>query len=402
MMTQTRTTWMLATLSAVAAASGQDPDALPYPYGKQFVLGLYSVPVDHLAEVKAAGWNVVHTYGFKPEFLTAVGQAGLVSLAPLPRRGEQVDEAAIKQRIVELAASDALCWWDIPEELRYWRADEWAMVRDYPTWTRELDPRRRPVMMYFPNHYDAAALARYVPHLDLITAGCYTDATGQPRAWVRWRVEQQVQAIRLAGHEIGPDYLNGQRTVVSALGLYYPKNSATITSGVAAYHDFWSAICSGAQGILLFSYWHKRDDPFLEQAWTDYCRAAAQIRGEEHLGEVVLYGTVEPKVSARVVSGPPLGDVLQTAGQAAELRYPSVNVRAWRWNDQLYLVAVNSNRRGVTAEIAGLPDGLTEGEALFEQTKDAAPRRLAVAGGTLTDAFDGYGVHLYKLPLPKP
>ena len=71
------------------------------------------------------------------------------------------------------------------------------------------------------------------------------------------------------------------------------------------------------------------------------------------------------------------------------MRYPSLNVRAMRWNGSLYVLVVNSAERGVKARLFGLPEGATEAVALFEPASEDepdAPRVLPVAGGSLDQA----------------
>ena len=71
------------------------------------------------------------------------------------------------------------------------------------------------------------------------------------------------------------------------------------------YHDFWSAIASGARGISVFAYWHAlHDDPSLTNNLQQLNLAASQITGSEKLGNVVLYGTRNTNVTFSVISRP--------------------------------------------------------------------------------------------------
>jgi hypothetical protein len=312
------------------------PEQLVYPEGTRFPLGLYSIHTEEeMAEAAQAGWNIAHRYSFEASFLDLVQAAGWTALPhltgkcrqPLPvqqpaaqtgdarrqppttgaaaanpeeagdtgkgfeaeERAQTEEEAA--EVIRELGAYDCVAWWDLPEEQRYWRDEEFELIQNLSAWTRKYDPRQRPNYMYIPGHYAADAIARYVPYLDIIGAGTYTEYAQQPRAWVRWRTEETIRGIELAGYEIGPDYRNGQKTPIGIPMLFYSRDHCFAAMGPRqAYHDFWSCIASGARGILLFSYWHKRDLPLLQESWElGYKRAAANLMSDGKLDQAVLF-----------------------------------------------------------------------------------------------------------------
>ena len=69
---------MLATSSAWGA-EGVSPE------GDRFPLALYSIQsVEEMKGAKRYGWNVAHTYGFKPAFLQTCDEGGMLALASLP------------------------------------------------------------------------------------------------------------------------------------------------------------------------------------------------------------------------------------------------------------------------------------------------------------------------------
>lgn len=393
---------ILTAMIVTTAASAQlDPAARPYPQGDRFPLGLYSVHTgDGLEEVGAEGWNFGHRYSFTPDYLDRAAAAGLFALAHIDVVEDDADGTKTTALIADMATRESVLWWDLPEEMRYWRQDEVDKIKKLCALTREVDPLKRPNFMYNPNHRSAEALAQFVDELDIIGAGCYTEYAHQPRSWVRWRIESEIEAIHIAGHEVGRDYLNGQRTPIAVLMLFGNGEKADVISPLEARHDFWSSICAGAQGVLIFSYWHKRDTQVLEKSYQEYAKAARQISGDERLGQVFLFGEPVKDVRFAVTKGPLMGAPFQPNGYDTEMRYPSLNVRAMKWNGNLYVLAVNSAERGVTATISGLPETVTQATALFEPaSKDEpdAPRMLPIAGGSLTDVFAGLGVHIYKI-----
>jgi len=395
---------LLTAVSAPAQPPAIDLSQVPYPEGELFPLGLYSLnPDEDMPIARQAGWNIAHTYHFSPAFLDTAAAAGLSSLAPVGTRGAALDEQADKQAIAALSQNQAVAWWDLPEELRYWREDEWAKVTNLSAWTRELDPRRRPNYMYLPGHYGPEAIARYVPYLDIIGTGCYTEYVHQPRSWVRWRIETQIEAIERAGFTVGRDYLHGQRVPIGVLMMFYEEGNFGVITAVEAYHDFYSAICAGARGIFIFSYWHKRDTAPLQETYEAYAKAAGEISGPEQLGKVFLFGEPYSGAGFQVTSGPAMGAPFKPYGYDHELRYPSVNVRALKWNGDLYVLAVSSAEQGIKGHLTGLPEGATEAQALFETVKTegaegtTSPRRLPITDGALEDSFGWLGVHIYKI-----
>ncbi len=396
----------LSLLLPALCAAQPDLGERPYPQGNAFPLGLYSLdPREEMPQVLPFGWNFGHTYHFDATYLDAALANGLYSLAHIPRVEEETTWDTVRERITDLAACEHVVWWDMPEELRWWRADEWEMVERIPALTRELDPLQRPNFMYIPTHYTAEAIAKYVPHFDIIGAGGYVEYHHMPRAWIRWRIEAEIDGIRRAGHEVGQDYLNGQRTPIAVLQLFYQPGNMGIISPLAARHDFWASIAAGARGVMIFSYWHKRDGGVLQATWEAYAKAAAEISSEEQLGQVFLFGEPYLDVSFGVTQGPRMSAPFQPYGYNHEIRYPSLNVRAWTFEGGLYILAVSSAERAVTARIFGLPEGAPEAVALFERTTadeeggEPVERTAPITAGSLEDGFDGLGVHIYRIAL---
>ncbi len=439
-----------AALLAATSAPAQgptDPANLVYPEGTRFPLGLYSIGnSEALAEAAEAGWTLGHTYGFKPDYLDLTKQAGWLALAHLTGKtkvevspekpattadaaktdpqagkaqaanaeeaGDTGEKAKLEDRpqteeeagatIAALAAYDNLAWWDFPEELRYWYENEYDLVKNLSAWTRQHDPRQRPNYMYQPGHSSAERVAKYVPYLDIIGAGTYTEYTHQPRAWVRWRTEECIKGIALAGCEIGPDYKNGQKTPIGIPMLFYDKRDIfDVITPAEAHHDFWSCLASGAKGILVFSYWHKRDLAILQKTWEHgYKRAAANLMSDGKLDQAILFGE-DVALQVEITKGSPRTVAFRPYGVEEDISYPSVNVLAKAYEGTLYVIAVSSQERPVTATISGLPAGLGELEVLFEDRPEAqGGNKVAVTDGAVEDSFGWLGVHVYRAAMP--
>lgn len=376
----------------------------PYPQGDAFPLGLYSLdPREEMPEVIPFGWSFGHSYHFDATYLDAALDSGLYSLAHIPR-GDDHTWNDVRETIRDYARYENVLWWDLPEELRWWREREWEKVQRIPQLTREIDPLQRPNFMYIPTHYTPASIAKYVPHLDIIGAGGYVEYHHMPRPWIRYRVESEIDAIHRAGHEVGQDYLAGQRTPIAILQMFYSAEKMDIISPREASHDVWASVAAGARGVMIFSYWHQRDADVFARTWDAYCRAATQISGEERLGQVFLFGKPYEDAGTAVLRGPRMSAPFTPYGYNHEIRYPSLSMRALTWRGSLYVVVVNSAERGVTALITGLPEGATEAVALFETVQpeegaEPVQRIVPITAGVLRDSFAGLGVHVYRIAL---
>jgi len=372
----------------------------PYPQGKAFPLGLYSIEtLEEMQREQPHGWNIAHTYGKQAEHQAVVKQAGWAGLAHLAKAAEEETKAMIEA----LLGSGPVAWWDFPEEQRHWRADEYQIVKDLSAWTRKYDPQRHPNFMYLPGHYGAEAVAKYVPYLDIIGAGTYTEYAHMPRAWVRWRMEETIRGIALAGAKIGPDYLAGEKTPIGIPMLFYRDGALDIISSVEAYHDFYSCLAAGARGMLVFSYWHKRDADVLQKSYDAYAKGAAEVSGPEGLGQALLFGEDVP-LTCEITDGPERTYAFRPTGLKEDVSFPSVNVLGKRHQGKLFVIAVNSSERPVKAKLAGLPEGVPQLRLPFEKAPGPdgkptdQPRTVKVEGGVAEDSFGWLGVHVYVAP----
>ena len=394
--------WLLALLPLLMLSPARAAeDALPYPQGKAFPLGLYSIhTLEEMRQEQPCGWNIAHTYSMKPDYLGIVKEAGWSALAHLAK----ADEATTAATISELLGRGPVAWWDFPEEQRYWRDDEYAVVKNAFAWTRKYDPQRHPTFMYIANHYQAEAIARYVPYLDIIGAGTYTEYAHMPRGWVRWRTEETIRGIEGAGAKIGPNYLRGEKTPIGIPMLFADPRAMNVIGPVAAYHDFYSCLASGARGIVVFSYWHRRDVGLLQQSYEAYAKAASEVSGPQGLGQALLFGE-EVKLSFEITEGPPQTYPFRPTGLKEDVVFPSLNVLARRLGNTLYVIAVNSAERSLEARLTGLPAGVATLTVPFEKAvgADGKPtaetRTVTVKDGACSDAFPWLGVHVYTATL---
>jgi hypothetical protein len=228
-----------------------------------------------------------------------------------------------------------------------------------------------------------------------------------PHAWVRYKLQDVGrEGLTLAGESPGSNYLAGNKTLIA--DLYCATNSnGTMATPQECYHDVWSAVASGAQGIAVYAYWHAiHDTPPLTNNLQQYNIAASQLAGPEQIGQMILYGFPDSNVTFVVTSGPtntvtfnPPG--LSTATlpptlSSTNVSYPSLNVLCKTWSNKIYLIAVNSTSDSVNATITNLPVDTATAALPFETNS------VAVAHGSFPAAFASWGVHVYKITPAAP
>ncbi|MBE9050164.1 hypothetical protein IQ243_07010 [Nostocales cyanobacterium LEGE 11386] len=364
-----------------------------YPQGKQFPLALYSLhEAQDMQSARKSGWKIAQTYHFNPAFLQTVTEGQMLALASLPGKSQPVPEARLANNIATLAKSDRVAWWEFPEERRYWRDGEMAIVTKYAKWTRKYDPKKRPNYMYIPGHYNAQDVQQYVPYLDIIPASVYTKYVEMPHSWVRWRMETTLKGIELAQAKIGANYLKGEKTPVAVLELFHEPGNMLITPE-GAYHDFWQSIVSGARGILVFSYFRKRNHPQLEKVWQVYDQAVREITGKEQLGAAILYGKRLDNINFQIIDGPKRTEQFIFSDMEQPISFPSINILTLAWNKSTYIIAVNSADEPVSAKFTGFANTTDEATVLF------ANKTICLSNGTLNTVFKPLGVQILKISM---
>lgn len=385
--------------------------AVCYPQGAAFPLFMYEA--GSYPTLAAYGWNIMQDYGqstnsdvnnFLQELL-ADNVAGPAIIPANPTGTGDVDSpwsaAQIQAWVQAIAGNTNLAWWSLPEEMLPWNSTAVSVLADYTPWTRLYDPAQRPTYEYTENTLNAANMATVIAHVDVLGISCYCEALEMPHAWVRYKVEQGVKAAALAGDTLGSNYLlGGQKTLVAVLSIaQYPNTNGWPSEPTPAqtYHDFWSAIASGAQGIAVWSYAHAGDDPSnLTNNLNELNLAASQITGLERIGDVILDGTLNSNVSCTVTSGPANTVSFQPAEESTNFQYPSINVRSKTWNGYVYVIAVNSTSNTVAATISSIPSPAASAVLPFES------RSVAMTNGAFSDTFPAWGVHIYKMAATTP
>ncbi|MDP7110677.1 MAG: hypothetical protein QGH45_01870, partial [Myxococcota bacterium] len=315
------------TVTAGGAAAAVDvdvsePGAL-IPTGDQFIVGMYEVYSEEaMAALAASHFNLVQTYPSlyytTQEWQDWAAAAGLYTFADIDL-GATTEETIAA--IEELGAQPQVGWWDLPEEQRYWYADEMATVVDLSALCRAHDPGGRPVYMYIPGHYHADDIAHYVDHLDIIGTGTYVNYSGQPHAWVRWRMEENLAAIADAG------YTTADRVPVSIPAIFRYEGAADPTPAEVRF-DAFESLASGALGIVYFGWWYAENvlDPAVGE---EVYRVGDLIGGEAGFGEAVLHGVAHGELDVVVLQGPEQGPEFTPIYYPTPVVYPAIHAVAW-------------------------------------------------------------------------
>jgi hypothetical protein len=196
------------------------------------------------------------------------------------------------------------------------------------------------------------------------------------RAWVRWSVEQEIEALKAAGRP------NAIPLVMPELCRDpEPNEDGEIRAWVR--HDVYLGLASGAKGVLIWSLFRRTQVRRTWQLWYDaYSECARELNGELGLSQVFLFG----KRSSTLKVHPPAtwgdgtvtlgGEAEQTTTSDQERKLREIEVPSWTaaefvYNGSRWLFLINSANK----------------EAMFRL--DAWPREARV-----NDAFTGETIEL--------
>lgn len=274
-------------------------------------------------------------------------------LDELHRQKEKLDEDKVKNAIAEIVKKAAqrpeISWWDItPEELRYWRVNELNYLKIAYQTIKENDPLKRPVFMYEPGHRSAEALLKLLPWQDLCVKGTYTNYSSMKdqRIWVRYSVEQQVEAASRASHPVTP----------IALTEMFRQPSEGELKLIPAWvrHDVYCSLVAGAKGVLVFSASRRPGFTSREAYLQAYLQVCEELTGAKKLGEVFLFGERRNDIEVDYLEGP---KEIVMKSRKVEKKYPSVSFSNISWNNKRYVVLVNSAEVPVKLMVGGLVYG---------------------------------------------
>lgn len=397
-----------------ASAVDWDPDDNPLTVGpdNEFMVGVYHIWTNSdMAGAASRGFNVVHSYSFRnqsgtqnPSYLTPnqfISQAASHGLSVMMQLGVLVPSEPdvplpTSEDVQELAVHDNIAMWSIvPEEISWYPPGpsntNFAQLKQWADAVHANDPQERPVTHYLASNFAEVDLAPYTPFIDGIGAGAYADHGSKPRPWIRWRIEQEVNAIRNTGSREGV-------FPIAVLQMFASEGNPGETNMQAqdGYHDAYLSLVSGAKAVMIFTGGRKNEIPGLYDRYGDF---AKEINGADRYGDVFLKGIDLGElahVKPIVQSGPAKSEAFTTSfawpPSGPTVQYDSISYRVMAHNEQLYLAAVNSAEQAVSASF---PSVRAAGpiDVLFQN------RQVSAANEQFTDSFTALGANNYRLPV---
>lgn len=364
---------------AADPAAGLPADKL-YPAGRQLLFTGYSPR--HSESLKAMHFTAIGAaYGGQVQQLReAALQLGLPLITSVnpeidgQRIGvtyfdqKEVDQDALEasvrsqvREILERYSSHLAMWIVTPEELRSWRRHEMEYLRRATAAIRELDPLKRPIFMYEPNHRTAEGLAATGVFQDVMAKGMYVNAGGyaHARTWVRYSTEQMAKAREKLGR---PEML-----ILAVPEMYQdppPEDRPLIPEWVR--HDVYLSLLCGARGVLIFSLAPRRNFSCHGAYLQAYSQVAAELNGEAGMAELLLFGKPCRDLQVTVTAGE-TDQVLSFNLSRSSTLMPTVQSYELLHSRGRFLFIVNSAESPVTVAVSGQPRDARILDALSQQ-----------------------------------
>ena len=321
--------------------------------------GLMTQQKDKLAAAKEAGLPYLFGVGMQGRF---------VHDPPLQFTEEQLKDT-VRQQVLEVVDDPYVLWWYLlPEEMRFWRAEEMDYMRIATETIREHDPHGRPIIMYEPNNRTTKSLVKTGAYQDIIAKGCYVNAVGHQdsRIWIRWSMEQEMVACEQLEKQDGR-----LRTPLMMPQMSRDQEDPALDSMVRAWarHDVYLGMMTGAKGVLIWSLFPRQQLMRSHKIHYDaFSEAGMELTRELNLGKVFLFGeekadlTVQQTEGIREVElyiGPKNKIEENTTSDEERERYlkayPALTTREISYAGRRYLFLCNSSTEPMVCEVEGLP-----------------------------------------------
>ena len=335
-----------------------------YPLGNsdKLLFSFYSLEEPQLSEAHKHGVSATGPYYGKKGLIGGVEHAQAAQLPLLYTTGPKVDFesatpatvsaalALLKSEVASASQRPEIGAWALAtEELRHWRPGEMQWLEQATRIIHEGDPLNRPVFMYEPNHRDAEALVKTSRYLDFVAKGTYANYARMKdsRTWVRWSVEQAVEAASKTG-----------KIPVAVLWMARDQETAQDIAAIRSWtrHDVYLSLITGAKGIIVWSGFNKRSGfkRDFKDFYEGYLSAAYELNVNPGLGKVFLRGRAVAGISAVVTQGPSSQTYKY---QKKSYTYPTVSTKELRLDGRTYLFVVNSANAPCKVRLDGLPNG---------------------------------------------
>jgi hypothetical protein len=343
---------------------------------------VYGNQLPYLERCFQKGWPVVAQIGPHITFNDKAPAKYKVNEAELRRE--------VEQQINELTGHKEIVWWAIqPEELRPWRKDEMTYLQIVCDAIRKNDSLARPIYIYNPNNRAVDTLLTIGRQVDVVGKGCYVNLAGhkRDRAWVRWSVEQAVQAVRGAGRT------NAIPILIPEL-CADPDRSEDKEIRDWVRHDVYLGMVSGAKGVVIWSLFKRGEVRRTWKLWYDaYSECARELNGDRGLAQVFLFGEPRTDLQVQLVNGAATntvqlgGNVEPDTTNPKESAPRKIPVNSWTSAEFVsggshWLFIVNSANSPAVFTVSGWPAG-SRAENAFDGTminqNGKQPLRMALS-----------------------
>jgi hypothetical protein len=315
----------------------------------------YAQQSNYLEKCFARGWPVVAQLG-----------RGITFADKSPAKyhlNETSLRLKIQNEIKPWLVHPEIVWWAVnPEELRPARAEEMKYLEIVSETIRASDHLHRPVFLYNPNHRNATTLAPVAREVDILGKGSYVNHSGhkRERVWVRWSIEQEIQALAAAGRP-------------GAIPLLMPElcedPDPTEDHEIRAWvrHDVYLGLASGAKGVLIWSLHPRPEVARTWQSWYDaYAECGRELTGPRALGQVFLFGEPRSDLKISRLRGQAteefsLGGAAEPATTSSdEATRKQASLPAWMsvelaYGTSRWLFLINSANTAATLAVTGWP-----------------------------------------------
>jgi hypothetical protein len=315
-------------------------------------------------------------------------QAGLLTAISIPQLqtiGPHADKKADElRRVVEkYRASPALGFWKAKDEPA-WSHGSVPDVQRYYDIVHKLDPNH-PVWLTQAPRGTVPELRAYNPAYDIGAIDIYP--IGYPPGTHSLLANKDISMVGDYAKELQA-ITEGKKPFWMVLqicwsGVTKPGKTLRFPTFPQERYMAYQAIIDGARGLVFFGGTVRgcldARDKELGWNWRFYDRVLKPVLNELNPDAPVFPALVAPDSALRV-----------------KLRgSKDVEYLAREAGGYLYILAAKRQGDTVQVQFSGLPEGISEGEVLYEP-----PRTVAVAKGEFTDWFAPHDVHVYRFRLP--
>lgn len=391
-----------------------DPEGI-YPQGQQIGYGLYAIAGQNNFDPSKSNHERVVEQGFTLagpyydydwqglEYVHQAAEAGLKFTYQL-RSHESLQGIPLEQRTSAIAAlSDAQIagvareqveavlddpvanatvarWATMPEEIRYWVAEDLRHQQITIDTIRQIEIERgalsRPIWSYQANHRTANQLVITGGDLDIITKGSYLttrDDRGPQRAGrAIWNYDQILTAA---------ETLDATPQVIFQLYEDFtdPQTGTDATEIERVLrHDVYLALVKGVTSLNVFSMFENRPNLTTHnEQFEAYGSVATDLTGPLNLQEVFLSGEHRDDLTIRPTDAPKT--FAYTDIYDGSHVYPTLHWLSVAEGDARYVVLVNSTESPMTVEIDGLPSQYVVADLFEGSSQNATSAMHAVS-----------------------